>query len=302
MKLQSAVLPIAMAFAMISGACKTDDAGTPSGSGGSSTAQSGGSTSSGGGAGGTGGTSSSGGVKGSGGSSSTGGTKGSGGSSSTGGGAGSCPSVSPCGGDVVGTWTVTSSCLRVSGDMDLSSLGLNCTSAPVTGSLEVTGTWTAKSDGSYTDDTKMTGDEELALPPSCLLISGTTTTCDKIGGAMAGLGFATIECTNSASGSGCTCQGSVDQTGWAGLVTLYGSTSGKYTTGNDEITLDGEAKYSYCVSGSKMTWTPKSLDGTTVITGTIELDNGSSSGSGGATGQGGRTGAGGRTDHTGGIA
>ena len=36
-----------------------------------------------------------------------------------GGGAASCPDVTACGGSVVGTWTVTSSCLTVSGTLDL---------------------------------------------------------------------------------------------------------------------------------------------------------------------------------------
>jgi hypothetical protein len=194
---------------------------------------------------------------------------------------------------VVGTWNVTSSCIKVSGNMDLNPLGLMCTSAPITGSLAVTGTWTAKSDGTYSDNTATTGDLELALPASCLEISGTVTTCDRIAMAMAPLGFATITCADAASGSGCTCKGSVDQTGWGGLVTLDAVSSGRYTTGNNELTLDGTAKYSYCVSGKTMNWTPKGIDGTTVLTGTITLQNGSSGSGGSGGGAGGGAGAGG---------
>ena len=37
-----------------------------------------------------------------------------------------------------------SSCLTLSGDMDVTLASLGCKSVPVTGSLHVTGTWTAK--------------------------------------------------------------------------------------------------------------------------------------------------------------
>src|ERR1700730_4305990 len=43
---------------------------------------------------------------------------GSGSSGSSGGGGGSCSNVTPCGGNVVGTWAATSSCLTVSGALD----------------------------------------------------------------------------------------------------------------------------------------------------------------------------------------
>lgn len=46
-----------------------------------------------------------------------------------------------------------SSCLDVSGELDLSLVGAGCPSAPLTGSLQVTGTFTANANGAYTDDT-----------------------------------------------------------------------------------------------------------------------------------------------------
>src|SRR5450755_1519290 len=87
--------------------------------------------------------------------SSSGGTGGgTGASPSSGGAGGACTNVTACGGDVVGTWTV-SSCLNVSGQLDL-SISPDC-SAQVTGSLQVSGTWSAKADGTYTDNTTTTG-------------------------------------------------------------------------------------------------------------------------------------------------
>src|SRR4051794_2582346 len=64
----------------------------------------------------------------------------------------SCTSVSACGGNVVGTWKVASSCLKLSGNMDVSLLSLACPTVPVTGSISTTGTFVAKADGTYTDN------------------------------------------------------------------------------------------------------------------------------------------------------
>jgi hypothetical protein len=160
----------------------------------------------------------------------------------------------------------------------------------------VTGTLTANPNGTYVDNTLTKGTEQLALPASCLLIAGTTVTCDRIDVAIAALGFAQVTCANAPSGGGCTCAATVAQSGWPGLVSFEASTSGSYVASGNLITLDARAKYAYCVSGNRLTSTPQSLDGTTVLAGTIVLQNGSagSGGSGGgAAGSGGRTGAGG---------
>src|SRR5204863_6014006 len=93
-------------------------------------------------------------------SSGTGGTGGSSASSGTGGTAGAppnCPGGTQCGGSVVGTWTVASSCLAVSGDMDVMFASLGCKTVPVTGSLHVTGTRIAHRDGTYTGNRVTTG-------------------------------------------------------------------------------------------------------------------------------------------------
>ena len=216
---------------------------------------------------------------------------------STGGeGGASCSNVVPCGGEVVGTWTVTSSCLKVSGQVDLSMFGLGCASAPVTGSLLVTGTWTAGSDGMYVDHTTTTGNEVLSPPASCLDVSGTHVTCDLLASVFLGLGYATVDCTPAASG-GCTCSATVQQSGGMGQVAFAASTGGTYATSGNLVTIDGEAKHRYCVSGNTMTWTPQTTSPTTA--GAIVFQaggggaTGGSSGSGGTGGKGGSTGTGG---------
>jgi non-reducing end alpha-L-arabinofuranosidase len=289
-KAQSPVFALALALGVVSAACASSGTGGQSDTGGSS---SGGSS----GGGGSGGSPGSGGSSSSGGSNATGGSSSSGGSTGSGGGTASCSNVSACGGNVVGTWTVTSSCLNVSGNLDASSLGLGCKSIPVAGSLQVTGTWTANSDGTYADNTTTTGNEQLSVPAACLQISGTSTTCDGIIGPLQATGYASLSCTNAAGG-GCTCAGTVQQSDWAGIVSYSASSNGSYATASNVLTLDSgitvdTALYSYCVSSGKMTWTPQSTSPT--LTGTIVLQSGATTGTGGTTGSGGAVTTGGTT-------
>jgi hypothetical protein len=229
-------------------------------------------------------------------SSGTGGATGTGGASggiSGAGGAGaSCSNVTACGGNLVGTWAVTSSCLTVSGTLDPSVVGAGCTSAPITGSLQVSGTWTAAGDGTYTDDTVTTGTEQFMLAPSCLIVSSTPVSCDGAASFLQALGFDSLTCT-PAAGGGCNCSGIVQQTGGLGLLSPAPSTSGNYTGAGNAVALTGDvgdATYDYCISGNKLTLTPRSTSPT--VTGTIVLQPGATTGTGGTVGTGGAAGAG----------
>jgi len=219
----------------------------------------------------------------------TGGTPGAG----TGGAGASCSNVTACGGDLTGTWTVKSSCLKVSGNLDLSLFGAGCPLGPVTGDLTVTGTWTVNADGTYSDDTVTSGTEQITLGPSCLVISSTKVTCAGAGSLLTSLGYMSLTCTSAADG-GCNCTGTVHQTGGIGLVVPSPSTAGSTTRAGNVVTVSGDsgdAHYDYCVSGNTLTMTPQS--GNPTMTGTIVLQSSGSSSSGGAPGTGGRLGSGG---------
>jgi hypothetical protein len=184
----------------------------------------------------------------------------------------SCESVAPCGGDVVGTWVVAGSCLPVSGEADMSGFGLGCTSAPVTGALEVTGTWTANADGTFTDETTTLGDVQLELPSECLNVSGTIAMCDRLSGALQSLGLATVDCVE-ATGGGCTCSATADQAGGMARLSFDAASSGTYASADDVVTTSGRAgvDYSYCTSGDTMTMTPTTASQVGTLTGTIAL-------------------------------
>jgi hypothetical protein len=177
--------------------------------------------------------------------------------------------------------------------MDVQSLfALSCPTGQVTGTLQVTGTWTANSDGTFTDGTTTTGTEQLTLSSDCKILSKAPVTCDAIGRVMGSGGyFDTASCTDSADG-GCTCSGTFNQAGTIGLPTASPNTDGNYTTAANAITIaQDNSMYSYCVSGNKLTMTPQSTGAT--LTGMIVLQSGSATGSGGAPGGGGTTGKGG---------
>ncbi|HEY8924265.1 MAG TPA: hypothetical protein VIU64_07770, partial [Polyangia bacterium] len=159
----------------------------------------------------------SGGKQGSGGTTASGGTvgggsggNGSGGATGSGGGSGappSCPPATPCSGSVMGSWTVMSSCLALSGDIDGHAASLGCSKVPITGSLEVTGTWTANADGTYTDDTVTKGSIKFSLAKDCLSVSSVPVSCEKAGGSFEGLGWSNVSCSTDSSGL-CNCSAS----------------------------------------------------------------------------------------------
>jgi len=259
MKIQSAALIVALAIGLISGACST---GTDGAAGGS--ANNGGAL----------------GAGGSNGNGSGGGPMAAGGSS--GGGTASCSNVSACGGSVVGTWSVSASCLKVSGNLDLAAIGAGCPTAPVTGSLNVTGTWTANADGTYQDNTTTTGEEQFTLAPACLVISSTQTDCSGAANIISSLGYSTVTC-NPVSAGGCSCSATVKQSGGPGLVSVFAASNGNYKAAGNVLTIDDQMPYSYCVAGDSMTWTPQTQSPAT--TGTLAFQK--STGAGGAGGGGG---------------
>jgi hypothetical protein len=216
-----------------------------------------------------------------GGGSSTGGLKSAGGSGAATGGSGaatgggsSCPNVTPCGGNVVGTWSVTSSCLTVSGALDLTPLGISCTTGSVTGSFHVTGTWVANSDGTYSDNTTTSGSGQLELPAECHNVSGTTTTCVDLARGIPNLGYTSGTCSDNTATGGCTCPVTAAQDGWMGTIAPTASTGDMYTVANNVITVsDGRnhtTPYGYCISTNTMTVSPQGTKYGTVA-GTIVL-------------------------------
>ena len=199
----------------------------------------------------------------------------------------SCTSVSACGGNVVGTWKVASSCLKLSGNMDVSLLSLACPTVPVTGSISTTGTFVAKADGTYTDNTRTTGSATFPVDASCLSISSVPVTCEKAGSVFSALGWTTTTCTDT--NGKCNCTLGVDQAGGFGLVSGQVAVQGTYMASGNTLTT-GDVSYSYCSAGDTLTVTPQ----TSALSGTVVLTKeAGSGGTGGSNGMGGTPAVGG---------
>jgi hypothetical protein len=188
----------------------------------------------------------------------------------------SCDNVTACGGDVVGTYTVTSSCLTLSGVVDLSDSGLGCRAVPTTGSLNVTGTLSASAAGmTISDDTTTSGDATVEMQPECANTSALVVQCASLGRPLeALLGYASVACVDSES-AWCTCSVTFNQAGGMGSISTSPITSGSYTTLDNVLTVsDGssETEYWYCSTGSTLMLSLKSVGKTGTVTGTIVLE------------------------------
>ncbi len=187
----------------------------------------------------------------------------------------SCDDVTPCGGDVVGTWTVIDSCLAVGGSVELKDFGLGCNSAPTTGSLEVTGTWSASAEGlTISDNTTTSGDATFDVPQACADTGTTPIACPRLAEPIGPhLSYASLACVDSTS-AWCECSGTVEQTGGMGLISTSPITSGTFATADGVLTVsDGtnHTEYAYCSSGDTLTLSLKSVGKTGTVTGTVLL-------------------------------
>jgi hypothetical protein len=183
-------------------------------------------------------------------------------------GSGTCGNSAACGGNVVGTWKITSSCVSV--NASASTMNSQCPGETVSSSnVRVSGSVTYNADGTYTSTGTTSGFITVNIPQSCLTINGVTVTCAQI--TQASQANPTAGVTLNCSGtSGCTCTESIadqtsDETGTytttaAGVLTQT-PTSG--TASSDD----------YCVKGTTMTLSPHadSTMMTQIASGTITL-------------------------------
>jgi hypothetical protein len=152
--------------------------------------------------------------------------------------------------------------------------GLGCAEAPTSGELALSGTWTLNDDGTIMDATTTTGNQEIDLPYACLDVSGTVTTCDRVGAPLQALGFESVVCTDNAETMGCNCPAVVDQMGGAAYVSLSPLKNAQYTIADNVITvtnLRDETLYSYCVEGDTLTLSPAAANKTGPVSGTIVM-------------------------------
>lgn len=185
------------------------------------------------------------------------------------GGARECSFADRCGGDLVGTWTVVSSCVDVHGGLDLRGFGLGCTSASVTGILSVTGTFTANADGTYSDQTYTSGAQQIEFPEQCFDV-GPAVSCDRLASVVLldNYGYASATCMEANDGA-CVCDAVLAQTSGMAIISGRPASSGRYDTADGVMTLTDGAEptgeYEYCVSENELNLRPPTDKGSVVL-------------------------------------
>jgi hypothetical protein len=173
----------------------------------------------------------------------TGGTgaTGTGGTGTGGGGATACGTVEPCGGDLVGTWTLNSECLDA-GELNSSlQMAYYCPQALVTAStVTLSGTASFTSSLSYTLAANRTANVTFTMPSSC----AQGLSCSAFGAYLASAQPAgtSFSCSGTTT---CTCnQNSTESLSDSGTYVLSGSNATLNSTTN------GTSTNGYCVQGS----------------------------------------------------
>jgi hypothetical protein len=166
------------------------------------------------------------------------------------GGGGSCGKVQPCGGNVVGNYSISTACYdNAAASMQL---GMDCPGATVniTG-LKVSGNGSFNADMTYSVSETISASLSETFPASCLTTSGVTVTCAQLDQEIQlvvaqdpGM-YQSAHCSGSGS---CTCT--------FVLATQMTSETGTYTTSGTNITTTDSAGSSsisaYCVQGNEL--------------------------------------------------
>lgn len=166
-------------------------------------------------------------------------------------GSGTCSMPAACGGAIAGNWTVTSSCLKVSGTLTDSF----CPTATIGGSLDVAGTAMFSPDMTYAFNLTGAGTLTLKFPASCLMSGTQTISCTQLNQQFAANPppppTTSVVCT-AAGGGACNCA-------W-GFMGPLSSDMGTYTTAGNNLTTTSAGTppetEGYCVKGNALTLTP----------------------------------------------
>ncbi|HKA89735.1 MAG TPA: hypothetical protein VKE22_18865 [Haliangiales bacterium] len=160
-------------------------------------------------------------------------------------GSGTCGKVAPCGGNVVGDWTIDDACLSFTA----SPLGSFCPSGTVDAAgIGASGMFSFRSDLTYSTTITLSGGLAITIPESCLTVQGVTLTCAQLDQA---LKQALIQNPNPAI-QAVSCQGIGGCVCTIQIKPQTSTSSGTYATSGTSLTLDGGSPSTYCVQASEL--------------------------------------------------
>ena len=159
---------------------------------------------------------------------------------------GACAGDDSCGGDVVGTWDIASTCLsgNLMGSVSCPSATLDISGLREDGSL----TW--NSDLTYTTTVTVSGAETETFPDTCLPMLNVAS-CDELNTKLQATlqlssMYARISCTATSNGCRCTFEYAPQPTTTSGTYTTSGAMLTSTTSGGKS------SKASYCVQGTRL--------------------------------------------------
>lgn len=166
---------------------------------------------------------------------------------------GSCGKVQPCGGDIVGDYTMTGACVN-NGSIAMQIAQFLPTCPQLTANvsnIQLTGTESFNADMTYSADEVLTASGQATIPPSCLQVNGITLTCAQADQLIQGLIASSpgqLQSAHCAGTTTCVC-------GFV-LAPMPLTQTGTYTTSGTTITMtasDGTyAANQYCVKGNQL--------------------------------------------------
>lgn len=181
----------------------------------------------------------------------------------------------PCGGDVVGTWRVRDCPLELTGQMDIKGFGLGCSTAEVlSGTLEVSGIWTADETGNIVDCTVTRGVQQFELASECFDVLAADCSSVSVPFERA-LGYASVECVEDLQTGDCVCDATIDQRGGLAMLSPEPLEEGRYSVAGTSLSTKGlgyEATYEHCVMDDTLTLTAAGASLTGLVEGSIVLE------------------------------
>jgi hypothetical protein len=178
-----------------------------------------------------------------------------------------CQGAGACGGNIVGSWTIASSCLDVDVSGAVPDYCPTATAQPM--GIQLTGTLTYNANLTYSKKTTLNGKIIITFPASCLTSAdgGAALTCAQLATQlMLDPTYTSVGC--AAAGTGCACTST--------LAPQSQTKTGMYTTTSAGLLTEAEAGHTspvvsdYCIKSDTLTTSIHSMSmGMMTATGVI---------------------------------
>ena len=175
---------------------------------------------------------------------------------------GQCASFTPCGGALVGTWQINGVCITAP---DAGASTSPCGSAVSRSNMQYQGSFTFRSDSTYSIAISVSGTSQVTYSAECLTSFGMS--CAAISSLLAAGADAGVSgsCSSTSSG-GCSCSENISN--------VSSPEDGTYTTSGTSFSTTpssssaSPATADYCVQGNRLTIGVNDSGGSMVITAT----------------------------------